>query len=205
MAKSNKTEFAVLGILSLEPMSGYDIRGFVEDSINFFWQESYGQIYPALKRLHARRLVTKKKATQSKGPARYVYSITAKGRAVLAEWLATEPDSEPVRIELLLKLFFGAMGSPRDQIRNVESLMARQRSRLVQFKVAERELREHTDDSSHRYLYSTLRYGQLIARARVTWCKETLARLRETEDSWKSDDVDRKEHVPCSAKSSPGP
>jgi PadR family transcriptional regulator AphA len=32
-------------------MSGYDIRKTVQESIRFFWSESYGQIYPALKRL----------------------------------------------------------------------------------------------------------------------------------------------------------
>jgi DNA-binding PadR family transcriptional regulator len=38
-------------MLSLRPMSGYDIRKTVQESIRFFWSESYGQIYPALKRL----------------------------------------------------------------------------------------------------------------------------------------------------------
>ena len=57
MAKQS-TDFALLGLLSIEPMSGYDIRQNFQESLNFFWNESYGQIYPALKRLLARGFIT---------------------------------------------------------------------------------------------------------------------------------------------------
>ena len=40
MAKTNKTELALLGMLNLEPMSGYDLRHEIEESIGYFWQES---------------------------------------------------------------------------------------------------------------------------------------------------------------------
>ena len=49
--KKSKTRFAVLGILSYGPMSGYDIKKFYEQNVAGFWSESYGQIYPILKRL----------------------------------------------------------------------------------------------------------------------------------------------------------
>ena len=180
MAKTNTTDFALLGILNIEPMSGYDIRTYIRESIGYFWQESYGQIYPALRRLHSRKLVTKRKAKQSKGPVRYVYSITEKGREALTAWLATDPDPETVRIELLLKLFFGAMGRPSDQIRHVESLLARQRRRLARFKAADRELSPHyRDNPGFPYWRLTLCYGQRMARARVAWCEETLRWLRK--------------------------
>lgn len=40
MAKEHKSRYAVLGMLSLGPMSGYDIKKVIEESINNFWQES---------------------------------------------------------------------------------------------------------------------------------------------------------------------
>jgi hypothetical protein len=40
------TPYAILGLLSIEPMSGYDIRANLEESLAHFWSESYGQIYP---------------------------------------------------------------------------------------------------------------------------------------------------------------
>ena len=47
------TAEALLGMLSLGPMSGYEIRQPIEESIGNFWRESFGQIYPTLKRLVA--------------------------------------------------------------------------------------------------------------------------------------------------------
>jgi PadR family transcriptional regulator AphA len=51
------TPFAILGLLSIEPMSGYDIRRNLDESLSYFWSESYGQIYPSLKKLEASRLI----------------------------------------------------------------------------------------------------------------------------------------------------
>ena len=43
----------ILGLLSLRPMSGYDMKRIVDHSTRFFWAASYGQIYPELRRLEA--------------------------------------------------------------------------------------------------------------------------------------------------------
>ena len=47
------TRYAILGLLSLAPMSGYEIRKVAASSIGHFWSESYGQIYPTLRKLVA--------------------------------------------------------------------------------------------------------------------------------------------------------
>ena len=49
--KEKRSKYAILGILSLGSMSGYDIKKMFEKSIGNFWSESYGQIYPLLKAL----------------------------------------------------------------------------------------------------------------------------------------------------------
>jgi PadR family transcriptional regulator AphA len=56
-AKETTTMESLLGVLSLRPMSGYEIRQFMERSTSNFWSESFGQIYPALKRMLAEGLV----------------------------------------------------------------------------------------------------------------------------------------------------
>ena len=98
----------LLGLLSVAPMSGYDLGQAIRASVGFFWNESYGQIYPNLKRLAAEGFVTAKTERQKGKPDRRVYSITKKGRERLAAWLAVAPQPEIPRNELLLKLFFGA-------------------------------------------------------------------------------------------------
>src|SRR5580658_2289456 len=53
-SREKASRFAVLGMLSLgEKLSGYDIRKVISESTANFWSESYGNIYPVLKRLLA--------------------------------------------------------------------------------------------------------------------------------------------------------
>ncbi|HEY3155376.1 MAG TPA: PadR family transcriptional regulator, partial [Candidatus Eisenbacteria bacterium] len=59
-ARTRSTPYAILGMLSFAPMSGYDIRKEAASSIGYFWSESYGQIYPALRELQARGLAKRR-------------------------------------------------------------------------------------------------------------------------------------------------
>ena len=46
----SRTAYVVLGILAIhDNQSGYEIRKTIEQSVGFFWGESYGQLYPTLK------------------------------------------------------------------------------------------------------------------------------------------------------------
>ena len=56
----------------------------IPESIGHFWSESYGQIYPGLKRLAADGLVEKKTERQKGRPDRHLYSLTEEGREELA-------------------------------------------------------------------------------------------------------------------------
>src|SRR5215467_13951747 len=107
MARVSQSQFAILGLLSFEPMSGYDLKQLIAWSVGHFWREGYGQIYPTLQQLEKQRLVTKKTQRQKGKPDRNVYSLTPAGRERLEKWLNQPASPEIPRNELLLKLFFG--------------------------------------------------------------------------------------------------
>ncbi len=180
MSRRNKTEFALLGLLSLRPMSGYDVKATISTSIGFFWQESYGQIYPALKRLSKERLVSRRTEQTPGRPDRHVYSITQKGRDRLTEWLKEPVANEPVRNELLLKLFFG-LEIPRGTCsRHIEEFLRTQVDMLRAFQgVKTGVLEKYQGDPSYPYWESTLKFGMYVTQARIRWCKDTLAWLKE--------------------------
>ena len=102
MREIGATPNALLGLLSLEPMSGYDIRQMISRSIGYFWSESYGQIYPGLKRLAADGLVEKKTERRKGSPDRHVYSLTAAGRKQLEAELS-EYDRVTEAIQTVLR------------------------------------------------------------------------------------------------------
>jgi PadR family transcriptional regulator, regulatory protein AphA len=177
--RASTSRFAILGVLSLGAMSGYDVKKLIERSIAHFWNESYGQIYPVLNRLAADGLAERRREKQRGKPDRHVYSLTEKGRQELARWLAVPARHEPFRSELLLKLFLGDAGSVADSIGQLEHYEASQRGLLETYLGIERRLREET--AGHPQLpfsLVTLHYGQHRCRAMLAWCEESIRALK---------------------------
>lgn len=163
-------------------MSGYDIRQFVAQSIGYFWSESYGQIYPALKRLEKAGLAARRTERQPGRPDRQVYSITAKGQQGLEQWIEQAPRSQPMRSELLLKLFFGMHAPPKTAIEHLEALRQADVARLKTFEAVRRKLlREQRHHPGLPYWLMTLDSGLRSTRARLAWAEKSLGTLRRLE------------------------
>ena len=192
--RSSSGPEVLLGLLAIEPMSGYDLGLAIRASIGHFWNESYGQIYPNLKMLAAAGLITSKTEKQKGKPDRHVYSITPKGRMRLEKWLAVEPQAEVPRNELLLKLFFGRQVSPETLIGYVERMAERETAILRKLARVEREeisnLRHYPDAP---YWKMAARFGQLELEAHLRWAKETLNTLREIAGNRRPRSANRKE------------
>jgi len=173
-----KSKYAVLGMLSICPMSGYDIKKRVEGSISNFWTESYGQIYPILKRLVSERFVTKTVERQSGKPDRHVYALTERGRKELQRWLTEGVVPKVERNELLLKLFFGEEAAVTVSIEHVEKYKEVQLQLLEKYSAIEKEIKaKYANDSNLPYWLMTLRYGRHVSQALLHWCDETLVTL----------------------------
>ena len=102
------TAYVILGMVSREPRSGYEIKALVDKTTRFFWAASYGQIYPELKRLSEAGLIEGSDASQG-DRKRTVFAITADGEAELKDWLRKPPQTAEMREEGLLKLFFAGV------------------------------------------------------------------------------------------------
>ncbi len=178
--KKSKTRFAVLGILSYGPMSGYDIKKFYEKSVAGFWSESYGQIYPILKRLAEEGLATKSVHKQEGKPDRHIYAITEKGREELQQWLV-EPTGRYIgRHETLLKLMFGKQISVADNIIQIKRFRDRQRNELKEVEeLKERFKNEEVDDPNIPFWQLAFSYGEHVNRAYIEWADEALEALRK--------------------------
>ena len=167
----------LLGLLTIESMSGYDLGQTVRGSVGFFWNESYGQIYPNLKKLAADGLVTSKKERQKGKPGRHIYSITKKGREHLASWLAVPPQAEIPRNELLLKLFFGAQFSAEISAGYVESMAESEQRSLLFIKSVAVEIAKNQQYPDAPYWKMAVRFGEFELEAHLRWAEETLVEL----------------------------
>jgi len=173
MSRQSQTEVAVLGALSVEPMSGYAARRAITETLGHFWSESFGQIYPTLARLEADGLVTPDSAGRTSGST---YRLTAAGRRRLADLLREPIPSAPPRNGTLLRLFFGAHLGPEACADVVHEARDRALTSLATMKAIRFEV-ESDPDPNAVYWLITVSAGEHAARAQLAWAEESLAML----------------------------
>ena len=178
---SKKTDFALLGILTHGPQSGYDIKKHISQSIGYFWQESYGQLYPTLKNLVASGFAKMHIETNEGKPDKKVYEITKEGRNHLKIWLANPIELMPkLRHELLLKLFFGSESSPEICIKHLEQYKTNCQDcyeELTDIKsLLENDFQNKKEST---YWLLTVSYGLICSKSEVEWCNESIGILKK--------------------------
>lgn len=190
MSKRRKTYYAILGLLSLKPMSGYDMKKYVDESIGHFWQENYGYIYPTLSKLQKEKMVSCKTIRQQGKPNRRLYSLTSRGKSELRKWLKEPVDQIPVRNELLLKMSFAKNISTDALMGIVEQYIDDQKRKLKEYRFIqaqiEREIESTGNDAELFNWLHIVRFGTSVVPSRIRWGKEVLRdlqmRLEECKD-----------------------
>jgi DNA-binding PadR family transcriptional regulator len=163
----------ILGMLSLRPRSGYDIKTVVDRSTRFFWAASYGQIYPELRRLEAEGLIEGEDAP-SGARSRRVYKLTKAGRDALREWLFGPTVTIEYRDESLLRLFF-ADALPREEA--LLLLEGRKKGHEEYLQVL-REIDARPGEDPP-FVDLVLRWGIEFNEWGAQWCEKHLKRLRD--------------------------
>jgi PadR family transcriptional regulator, regulatory protein AphA len=185
MQTLNPTSYAILGGLSVQPdLSGYDLRKGIQNSIGYFWAESYGQLYPALKRLADEGLIAPSSSASNGRKRRQTYVITDAGRTALRQWLALPFHNEPPRNEFLLKLFFGHEAAPGVVAAQVRDLNDRNRRMLDVLTKIEASVPSQQPANPHLpYWMLTLSLGKTFTCAALDWGEKALAALAAQEES----------------------
>jgi DNA-binding PadR family transcriptional regulator len=189
---------AVLGALSVLPMTGYALRNEIRDTLGHFWSESFGQIYPALAELERQGLVERREAERTGSST---YAITPAGTARLLDLLTEPAQPVPPRNGLLLRLFFGRQLGPEACRTLVQRAREQAEQQLAQLTAVRQELRNDQDHAADRpYWLLTVSAGEHTARAAIAWADEALAALSDLQAP---DGDDRSPSTPHSAKEQP--
>lgn len=180
-----RSAFAVLGFLAAGPRSGYDIKKAISRSTSYFWNESFGQIYPILQRLEAEGLIARADTPPSGGRQSQNYAITEAGLAVLKDWLAMPVSRLATRNEYLLKMFFGRHVAPAVMIDHLRAYRRELEQELAIFE----EYRAGYDDAIAAgrgrplvYLIAPLEFGIRGHRTQIEWCNDTIRALEALKD-----------------------
>jgi DNA-binding PadR family transcriptional regulator len=179
MARARNTQFPILGLLSIQPMSGYDIRCEIEQTLRFFWRESEGQIYPALKELEGKGNIERVQGRGKQVRARQLYAITESGRMALREWVAAAPQEQSPRNEFLLKILLTRYGPPGASLEHIRTHRQHAAERLAAAAQLQKMVRKNSSYPDFPVWMALFRYGVLLRKAEIAWCDETLRALRK--------------------------
>ncbi|HZG15245.1 MAG TPA: PadR family transcriptional regulator [Candidatus Bathyarchaeia archaeon] len=135
----------ILGFLSEGEMSGYDIKLAFSNSIGFFYDASFGAIYPALRKLEEEGLVTKQEIIQSGKPNKILYQITDSGKELFYKEMMSPIVPPVLRSDMLVKIFFAGNRSVEEQQALLKSGLDMQKKLLDNTKKAFSKMAETLD------------------------------------------------------------
>lgn len=95
---------AILGMLSCKPMTGYDLKKMMQDSVYMHWSGNNNQIYKALLELQNDGFVENRVMHQESLPSKKIYTVTPNGLVALKEWAAAAPEAPEFKKSFLVQL-----------------------------------------------------------------------------------------------------
>lgn len=178
MANERKIDYLLLGLLSHESLTGYEMKKRLNMRLRFFWNASYGSIYPALSGMEAKGEVELERRREN-GRDKVTYTITEKGREHLREWLKQPVIKDELRYETLLKLFFGRECGAEITLSHIDAFEEKIRQELPFLRDSVKVLGEDTSDETHKYYRLTAMFGVKTYETYLEWCSQAREILQE--------------------------
>jgi len=170
-------KYGVLGLLTGEPLHGYEVKNRFEAMLGGTWEVNIGQIYTTLQRLERDGLVRPAGPRGDRG--KQTYELSAEGRKALERWLA-EPDSGPQTLheDIYVKLLLATRIANGD----LQPLLARQKRAYLQRLRDLNRLEERARRDGRIDLARLVRGALLHTEADLKWIDElSSGRTNETE------------------------
>jgi PadR family transcriptional regulator, regulatory protein AphA len=191
-------EVALLGLLSVRPMSGYEIGRHFDRALAPWWDAPRTQIYPKLRELEGRGLVEHEYVVQHSKPNKRVYTLTPTGLERLREWLRDGVRWVEMRHHMMMRLFLGNV-LPAEELRR---LLSDYRDRTAAWAGELRQIETKFKPSlsgpyGRTVLFELLSLRHLIAMAEleITGATEALSALDQADDDPLAGHADRAGHL----------
>ena len=174
-------KYVVLGYLSWQPASGYDLKKIISESETLPWSGNSNQIYKALVELHDEGLVTQEIEQTDKLPARKIYSITDKGREKLVTWSQEPPFAPQFRKPFLAQLMWADKLTPQQIDQLLDEYLNAVGEKLFMVRV-QADRKPNTPDRTPReiYLWEMVRRNWIASyELELSWIRELRQELRQ--------------------------
>jgi DNA-binding PadR family transcriptional regulator len=175
-------ELAVLGLLHETPMHGYELRKRLNSVLGAFRAFGYGSLYPCLKDLTIRGLITEEAVTEAAKPlagrrSKIVYRLTADGKEYLQDLLSQAGPASWEDEGFGVRFAFFGLTTADVRLRILEGRRSRLEERLEAFRAGLARTRERVD----RYTLELQRHGLESVEREVRWLNELIASERQAD------------------------
>jgi DNA-binding PadR family transcriptional regulator len=175
---------AILGFLDYQPMSGYDLKKFFDQSVAHFWSSTQSHIYKALETLESEGFVESKIIPQEGKPNRKEYHLTEAGRAELRRWVVTPLPLDSTREAWLIQIFF-SHASTNEEI--VALLQARAKGIRARLEAFHTEIQASVEENAANVGIERLRllwkmtadYGAAYYEFELAWIETAIEHVRK--------------------------
>lgn len=185
---------AILALLRIGPMSGYDLQKQFSQSVGHVWHAPDSQIYPELRKMADQGLLTAEEQARGSSGMRKVYHVTEAGEREFLEWMnaplkyqrtrdaahlraayleAADPEAIEEFLNGHIRHWQVELETVEEEICKIDTLTSPMLNRRLE--VTEDEDREAT------IAFKRYSYEGLAARARgeIRWAREGLALIRQ--------------------------
>ncbi|MGP3937783.1 PadR family transcriptional regulator [Nonomuraea sp. KM88] len=187
---------ALLSILTVESMTGYDLVKYFDGSNAFVWSAPPSQIYPELRRMEREGLVRAQVVPRGDRAEKRVYSISGAGAEELQGWIAMltlyQGERDPHRLRAAhfeMATYAAARRQLREHLKHYSQALREweqmiediefRRVSLLRGRLMARPAAEHEAIVAFRQF--AFRGKAARARMEIAWAEEGLALLDELE------------------------
>jgi len=171
----------LLGFLSEQEMSGYDLEKLFSSSIGFFWNAKISQIYRDLHAMESLGWVQSNDILQTDRPNKKIFRITDSGHKELENWLVNyniKNDFE-IRLGILMRMYFAAKIPKEKTIMLLKQFRMDCHKAIESLRNADEQLNCCNAESMEMlYTKTTLSYGKKYYAMQVEWCTEIIDKLQ---------------------------
>lgn len=176
--------YALLAILRVGPLSGYDLQKQFAQSVGHVWHAPDSQIYPELRKMESLGLIEGEEQARGERGTRRVYHVTDAGDAAFTAWMASPLDYQRVRDPAHLRAAYLEATTPDAARAFLRGHIAEWESELEQFEGQLHEIEVMSSPMLSRRLAATPagEHERTIAYKRFTY--EGLADRARVEIDW---------------------
>lgn len=179
--------FALLALLSVDAMTGYDLHKRFDSSVGHVWYAPDSQIYPELRKMEADGVVTAREVPWGTKGTKREYHVTEAGRDALRAWMNTTLPYARFRDAMHLKSAYFEWAEPEAARSQLRAHIAHYESERAQWQDQIDQIDSGTSPMLNRRLAVTADADKARTIAFKRYAYEGLVQRAEQEIAWARD------------------